>query len=229
MKTPKHEIKNIIVTGKSGAGKQPRIDVIADELGLKQLSTGVIFRDILSKDTPLAQEVKSYVENGKFVPDKVTNKLFAEYFKKHDYKGCILDGYPRTPEQAKHLMKLLEENGSHIDMIIEVHREDENIINHVIHRRTCKKCNNVYHMLDKPPKDGKFCHDCNEEVFQRSDDTVEKIKSRLNEFHEKVVPAVEELKKKNIHFVVVDGFLNPWSKEKVQETVKDALKSKIEI
>ena len=225
----KHEVKNIIVMGKSGAGKQPRIDVIAETLGLKQLSTGEIFRDILAKDNPLAQEVKSYVENGKWVPDEVTNKVFAEYFSKHDYKGCILDGYPRTPEQAKHLMKILEANGSHVDMIIEVHREDENIINHVIHRRTCKKCNKSYHMLDNPPKNNTHCHDCDSEVFQRSDDTVEKIKSRLNEFNTKVVPAIEELKKQNIHFVVVDGFLNPWSKEIMTKTVLDALGEKIKL
>ncbi|MBT3582827.1 adenylate kinase [Candidatus Woesearchaeota archaeon] len=228
MKTPKADVKNIIVAGKSGAGKQPRIDVIAEELGLKQLSTGTIFRDILSKDTPLAKKVKYYVENGKWVPDEVTNEVFAEYFKRHDFKGCILDGFPRTAEQAKFLMKLLRENGSHVDMIIEVHREDEHIVNHVIHRRICKTCGKTYHMVDNPPK-GKKCSKCDGEVYHRSDDTVEKIKSRLNEFHTKVVPAIEELKKNDIHFVMVNGFLNPWTPTKVQETVREALKTKIDL
>jgi len=125
MRLQKYEVKNILITGKSGYGKQPRIDVIAKELGMKQISSGSIFRDIMSKDTALSQEVKSYVDNGKWVPDELTNRVFAEYFKKHDYKGCILEGYPRTVNQAEHLMKLVEENGSSIDMIIEVHREDE--------------------------------------------------------------------------------------------------------
>jgi adenylate kinase len=237
MKIKKHEVKNIIVTGKSGAGKQPRIDVVAEELGLKQLATGTIFREFLTafkngeknREADLGKQAHAYISAGKFVPDSLTNEIFAEYFKQHDYKGCILDGYPRTVDQAKHLMKLLKKNGSHIDMIIEVHRDDENIINHTIHRRTCKSCAKVYHMLDNPPKKDNSCHDCGGEVFHRPDDTEEKLKSRLNEFHKKVVPALEELKKKDIHFVVVDGFINPYSKEKMKQMVRDALKTKIDL
>ena len=237
MKTPKANINNIIITGKSGAGKQPRIDVIADELGLTQLSTGSIFREFIkaykdgkkTKEADLGKKAVSYLEAGKFVPDELTNEMFAEYFKRHDYKGCILDGYPRTLSQAKHLMTILEKNGSHLDMIVEVHRDDDDIVSHVVHRRTCKECKKVYHMKDFPPKKDGECDVCGGEVFHRSDDTEEKIKSRLNEFNTKVVPMLEDLKKQGIHFAVVDGFLNPYSKERVRETVLTALKEKIDL
>jgi inosine triphosphate pyrophosphatase len=228
MKIPKHQVNNIIVTGKSGAGKQPRIDVIAEELGLKQLSTGSMFRDLMSKDTPLAQEVKSFVNNGLFVPDEVTNKVFLEYFKKQNCTGCILDGYPRTPAQAEFLLKTLNENNSSADMVIEVHREDEQIVNHLIHRRICKGCNKSYHMHDNPPTEDNKCKKCGEDVFHRADDNEEKIKSRLNEFHEKVIPTIEYIKNQNIPHAIVNGYLNPWTPERVRETVIEAVSQAID-
>jgi len=237
MRIKKQEVKNIIVIGKSGAGKQPRIDIIAEELGFEQLATGTIFRSVISaykegresKEAELGKKAVEYLEAGKFVPDELTNEIFAEHFKKHNYQGCVLDGYPRTEAQAEYFMNLLEENNSRIDMVIEVHRENENIINHIVHRRTCKQCAKSYHLVDKPPKDNKFCYDCDGEVFQRSDDTEENVKSRLLEFNNKVIPVIEYLKTKGIYHAKVDGFLNPWSKEIMKQTVLDALNIGIDL
>ena len=226
MRTPRQEVRNIIVTGKSGSGKQPRIDVIVDELGLKQLSTGTIFREILLKSTPLARIVKHYVENGLWVPDDIASEVFAEFFKQHNCAGFVLDGFPRTPAQAEFLIKLLEKNNSKADMIIEVHREDEHIIEHIQNRVICKECAKSYHLIDKPPKQGKFC-ECGAEVFKRNDES--KIQNRLNEFHTKVIPTIEHLKAAGIPHVRVDGYLNPWTKERVRETVIDALKTGIDL
>lgn len=231
----KSEVHNILVAGKSGAGKQPRIDIIAETLNLKQLSTGTIFRECISahkegkntKEAELGKIASEYMDSGKFVPDEVTNEMFEEYFKRHDYKGCVLDGYPRTVEQAKFLMRILAANNSKIDLVLEVHRDDENIISHLIHRRTCKNCKRVYHLIDKPPKEEGKCDDCGEEIYQRGDDTEVKIKSRLIEFHQKVAPMIEYLRKWGYPYAVVDGYLNPWSKERVKETVSEAMKTVI--
>ena len=227
MKTPKHEVRNILVAGKSGSGKQPRIDVIAEELGLKQLSTGAMFRDILAKDTELAHSVRNYHDNGLWVPDEVTNKVFAEFFKQHNCSGFVLDGYPRSVGQAEFFLKLLEENNSRVDMIIEVHREDEQIIEHVQGRMICKDCNATYHIEDKPPKEGNICHKCEGKVFKRDDE--KEIHNRINEFHTKVTPMIGFLKEQGVAHARIDGYLNPWTAEKVRETVREALKTNIEL
>ena len=227
MQIPKHQVDNIIVTGKSGAGKQPRIDVLVKELGLKQLSTGVMFRELMAQDTELAKEVKNYVNNGQLVPDELTNNVFAEFFKKHNCSGFILDGYPRTIKQAGFLLKLLEENNSKVNMVIEVHREDDQILKHVQGRMICKKCNSTHHIKDRPPREGNLCQDCDGEVFKRDDESA--IKNRLDYFHTSITPMILHLKEKGLAHARVDGYLNPWSKERVKSTVFDALSTAVDL
>jgi len=253
-------ITNIIVTGKSGAGKQPRIDVFIKEFNLEQLSTGDIFRNYLGKfnnygytdsleqffnnekncfisdeeilesigtedkDVLLGLKAKYFVDQGLFVPDYITNELFKSFFEKKQYKNQVLDGYPRTKKQAKFLLDLIEEKNSKIDFIIWVENTDENIIKRTVKRRICPECKKVYHLEFKPPKDGKFCKNCGAEVIQRSDDTEEKIRSRLNEFREKTLPAVEYLEKNNIPIVKVPGHLEVFTSENVRNSVMDKVK-----
>lgn len=228
-KIKRRKLRNIILTGKSGSGKGVRMDILADELNLKKISMGDVFREMLSKNTPLTKKLKSYMESGKFVPDELVHEIFAAYFKKHDYKGCILDGFPRTLKQARFLMDLLEKNGSGIDMIVHVHREDKDIIEHLIHRHTCKKCARIYHIQDNPPKKSGVCNDCGGIVAQRVDDSEEKIKMRLSEFKNKVEPMIDYLKKHDIHFAIVPGKVDPYSKAAIKKTVIDAIKDKVEL
>ena len=101
---------------------------------------------------------------------------------------------------------------------------DENIIKRTVKRRICPECKKVYHLEFKPPKDGKFCKNCGAEVIQRSDDTEEKIRSRLNEFREKTLPAVEYLEKNNIPIVKVPGHLEVFTSENVRNSVMDKVK-----
>ena len=246
-------ITNIVVSGKSGAGKQPRIDVLVEEFGLEQLSTGDIFRSYLGKfneyrytgslenfwnedenqfisddeiakglgtgdkDVILGMKAKYFVDKGLFVPDYITNALFESFFAKKDYRGQVLDGYPRTPEQSKFLLKILEKNNSKIDFVLLVDNTDERIIARTVKRRICPKCKKVYHLEYKPPKDGKCV--CGAEVVQRSDDTEEKIRSRLNEFQDKALPALNYLKDKGISVVNVPGHLEEFTPENIKNSV----------
>lgn len=248
------DIKNIIVVGKSGAGKQPRIDILLDEFNLEQLSTGNIFRYYLKKaneysnvekfghfwdkgkkkfvsderimakletkneDVVLGLKTKFFVDSGLFVPDFITNDLLKNAFQQKDFTNQILDGYPRTLEQAKFLIRLLNDHSSRIDFILSVDNTDERIIKRTVKRRICSKCGKVYHLEYKPPPINGLCN-CGGDVIQRSDDTEEKIKSRLKEFREKTIPAINFLKNQNIPLVKVPGHLEDFTKENVRKSV----------
>jgi adenylate kinase len=261
---------NIIVTGKSGAGKQPRIDVLIEQFGYSQLSTGNIFRTYLSlfkslnlsldleeffdsnkndfvdekliiealqpaskekniniNEAVLGLKATRFVDGGLFVPDSITNQLFAAAFKKQNSTNMILDGYPRTIDQAKYLVELSESSNTKIDFIMLVENENEAIISRTIGRRICTSCGKVFHMEFKPPKDGKLCTACGSDVKQRSDDTVEKIRKRLNEFENKTKPTIEYLVSQNIKMVKVPGNLPVFTDEAVRESVLSQIKDYI--
>ncbi len=251
------EVTNAIVTGKSGAGKQPRIDVLVEEFDLEQLSTGNIFRSYLGsfddhdyerdisqfwdgkkerfvsdeeiaaeigtddEDVLLGLKAKYFVDRGKFVPDRITNELFESYFAKKDYRGQVLDGYPRTIDQAEYLLDLVEKKDSKIDLVLWVRNTDEKIIERTTKRRICPECEKVYHMKYDPPENGK-CEDCGVEVIQRDDDTEEKIRSRLQEFKDKTKPMIERLESE-IPVVEVSGHLEEFTPENVKRSVMEAL------
>ena len=254
-----NNVQNVIVTGKSGAGKQPRIDVLAEEFDLEQLSTGDIFRHYLGifdnyeydgdlsqfwdeekkrfvddetiaskigtkdNDVLLGLKAKYFVERGLFGPDYIVNALFESKFADKEYKGQILDGYPRTLDQAKFLLNLVSEKNVSLDFMVLVDNSDERIIKRTVQRRICPKCGKVYHLTYKPPKNGK-CENCGVDVIQRSDDTEEKIKSRLQEFQKKALPAIEYLQDKGIPLVKVPGHLEEFTPENVRKSVMDEVK-----
>lgn len=253
-------VGNIVVAGKSGAGKQPRIDVLVEEYGLTQLSTGNIFREYLgafkkldfdgspadfargdgfAPDADIQAALASaaeaagvdpaaavlglkaahYVDQGLFVPDAITNELFASAFRAHGGKGMVLDGYPRTPDQSRYLLELAGEGG--LDLVVVVDNEDDAIVKRTIGRRICssKTCGKVFHMEHKPPRDGRYCTACGAEVIQRSDDTEEKIRKRLQEFQDKAKPALAVLIEAGVPQVTVPGNLPVFTEEAVRESV----------
>ncbi|MGA1821865.1 MAG: adenylate kinase family protein [Thermoplasmatota archaeon] len=256
--------QNVIVMGKSGAGKQPRIDVLTSEFGLKQLSTGNIFREYVGAfnssgfDGDLSafydEESGSFAENeeiaktlsaagvkgdmdgiilglkakyfmndGKFVPDEITNELFESFFSRDEYSGQVLDGYPRTPDQSKFLLDLSGRIGFKIDLMVLVDNEDELIVRRTMGRRICRDCGKVYHVEFKPSKDNEHCDVCSGDLILRSDDTEEKIRSRLGEFYDKAVPAMKVLEDAGIPLARVPGNLEVFTDENVRRSVMDAI------
>eukprot|EP01105_Mastigella_eilhardi_P010115 TRINITY_DN2369_c0_g3_i1.p1 TRINITY_DN2369_c0_g3~~TRINITY_DN2369_c0_g3_i1.p1 ORF type:complete len:291 (-),score=103.48 TRINITY_DN2369_c0_g3_i1:120-941(-) len=261
-------IENFLVMGKSGAGKQPRIDVLCEHFGLKQLSTGNIFREYLGmankvnypgdlcelfnketskfatdelfakklepyvkaplkmEDVILGMKAKCFVNNGLFVPDYITNALFESYWAMTGCKGVVLDGYPRTMDQAKFMVELAKKHNVKLDGILMVDNDDQKIIKRTVGRRICPKCGKVYHVDFKPPKDGKYCSVCpnNVEVILRSDDMEDKIKARLQEFHTKSEPALAYLENDaKLPLYHVTGDLPVFSDEAVKASVLAAL------
>ncbi|NMB76456.1 MAG: hypothetical protein GYA21_15165 [Myxococcales bacterium] len=260
------DIQNIVVAGKSGAGKQPRIDVLLSEYKLTQLSTGNIFRQYLGawakvrervdrsvllvdgtfapddrireallrpareagvepEDARLGFLAGHFVDAGKFVPDPITNALFAAAFRAAGGRGLVLDGYPRTPEQADFLLSLCRELGRHIDVVLLVEGDDEAIVARTTGRRICPKpgCGKVFHLEFKPPAPGGRCSACGTPVVLRSDDTEEKIRSRLREFAEKAEPALRRLAVAGIPLARVPGNLPVFTDQAVRQSVLSAL------
>jgi len=256
---------NIIVMGKSGAGKQPRIDVLTEVLGLRQLSTGNIFRtylelfnelgyagdltrfysvqdnDFMSKteikdalcltenehadDIVLGLKVKYFVNQGLYVPDEITNALFESAFRAMGYRGAVLDGYPRTHAQARFLKELADERGAHLDAVLLVETDDESILQRTIGRRICKNCGKVYHIDHTPPPEGGCGGDAKRacELIQRSDDTPERLKARLQEFYTKTRPAIDYLTEQGIPLYRIPGDLPVFTPEAVKASVFKAM------
>lgn len=256
---------NIIVMGKSGAGKQPRIDVLNETFGLKQISTGSIFRTYLDRFNALGytgslgafydsasetfmaaelikarlgisdyddadgivlgMEAKYYVDQGLFVPDKITTALFETAFKTMEYRGAVLDGFPRTLIQARFLTELADKHAVHLDAILLVDSDDQCIIKRTTGRRICRNCGKVYHIEYNPPPAGGCGGDVNRpcELIQRSDDTVESLKARLEEFRTKTQPAIDYLIEHGIPLYTVPGNLPEFSPEAVKASVFEAM------
>lgn len=182
----------------------------------------------------LGCKAKYFVESGLFVPDDLTHGIFQNAFESYfaaplekcgsPKRGLVLDGFPRTVGQGEFLLQLLEKHHMKVDFILHVDLDDETIVKRTTGRRICPKCQSVFHLMFKPPKDGKFCTNCGTEVKQRADDATEELlRKRLNEFATKVAPCMDFLKEKKIPIVTVPGNLPDPSPACVKASVMDAV------
>ena len=190
---------NIIMLGAPGAGKGTIATQMEERFSLPHISTGDIFRANIKENTELGKLAKSYTESGKLVPDDVTIKMMIDRLKKDDCKaGYILDGFPRTIEQAKGLEVELKNNGSKIDLVILVDATDNQISNRLTGRRVCEKCSATYHIVNMPPKKEGICDICGGKIIQRKDDTAEVIADRLKTYNELTKPLIDFYEEKKI-------------------------------
>ena len=175
---------NIIFLGPPGAGKGTQAQRICAALDIPQISTGDILRRAIKEQTPTGLKAKSFIDEGKLVPDDVIIDIVKERLAQPDCaKGYILDGFPRTVPQAEAL-----EQFATIDSVIELAVDDEHLINRLSGRRVCLKCGATYHvsMLG-----GKTKCACGEELIQRDDDKAETVLSRLSVYHAQTAPLID--------------------------------------
>ena len=184
----------IVMLGAPGAGKGTYASRLNKNLSIPHISTGDIVRDEIKAQTKLSTKIKQYSDKGELVPDEIIIQLLANRLKNPDCeKGYILDGFPRTINQAKTLEKI-----SKIDFTINLIVPDQIIITRLSNRVTCMKCGAIFNLLTlKPKKDG-VCDNCGGELFQRRDDQPEVIQERLNVYREKTKPLIQYYKKKGI-------------------------------
>jgi adenylate kinase len=189
---------NAIIFGAPGSGKGTYASRLKSKLGVDVIAMGDIFRENLKADTPLGRKVKSYVEKGLLVPDDIVIDVLKQRLNEVPKgKGFILDGYPRTIDQAKTL-----EGIAKIDVILLQMVPDWIIIERLSSRRICKNCGAVYNIRFLKPKVEGVCDKCGGSLYQRSDDTPEVIKRRLQVYQEQTSPLLQHYKEKNVPFIV---------------------------
>ena len=190
---------NIVMMGAQGTGKGTVAGILKDELNIPHISTGEIFRKNIKEQTELGKIATHYADEGKLVPDEITNKMVQNRLEEEDCKeGFILDGYPRNLAQAEELDKILNEKNKKLDLVVYLTTPTEEIVERVMARRECPKCKKVYNMLLCKPKSGEICDDCGIELVKRADDTEEKLKRRLDIFFTQTQPVMDYYEKKGI-------------------------------
>ena len=190
---------NIIMMGAQGTGKGTVAGILKEELNLPHISTGEIFRKNIKEQTELGKIATKYADEGKLVPDEVTNNMVRNRLNEEDCKnGFILDGYPRNIAQAQELDKILGDMSTKVDVVVNLNTPTDEIIERVMARRECPNCKRVYNMILNKPKEGEICDDCKIPLIMRKDDTKEKLQLRLDTFFKETKPVIDFYQKRGI-------------------------------
>lgn len=183
---------NIIMMGAQGTGKGTVAGILKESLNIPHISTGEIFRKNIKEGTELGKIATKYADEGKLVPDEVTNEMVRNRLNEVDCNnGFILDGYPRNIVQAEELDKILADKNLGVDLVVNLSTPTEEIIERVLARRECPNCKRVYNMILNKPKEGELCDDCKVPLITRKDDTREKLQLRLDTFFKETKPVID--------------------------------------
>lgn len=191
---------NILIMGGPGAGKGTMSAKIVEKFNVNHISTGDIFRSEIGNKTALGLEAKSYMDKGLLVPDELVNNMVKSYLEKLTDKknGFLLDGYPRTLEQAKAFDALAGSGELAIDKVIAMEIDFDVLAERITGRRLCKECGEIYHIASKPSSVEGKCDKCDGELYQRKDDTVESLAVRLDEYSKQTEPVLAYYEEKGI-------------------------------
>ena len=175
----------IIMLGPPGAGKGTQAEFLSEKYSIPQISTGAIIRGVIASGSDEGKKIKELIDKGMLLPDETVVSMVKNRLAEPDCKnGFILDGFPRTIEQAKALDKM----GVKIDRVLSIELSDDEILERLSGRRECKVCRASYHIEDHPPKKEGICDRCGGELITRDDDKPETIKNRLEVYHESTEP-----------------------------------------
>ena len=180
-------MKNLVFIGAQGAGKGTYAALLVDKLCIPHISTGDMFREAIKNQTTLGVEAKTYIDDGKLVPDEVTIKLVEERLLRPDCKeGFILDGFPRTISQATALKNIIK-----LTDVVYLEISEETVMQRLGGRIQCRECAAIFHKTNIPPKVEGICDKCGGELYTRKDDQPEAIKRRLATFYEQTTPLIK--------------------------------------
>jgi len=210
----------IVLLGAPGAGKGTQCKNIVAKYGLLHLSSGDILRRHRAEGTELGKKAQSFMDAGALVPDELIIEMMMEEIRKAPPQGYILDGFPRTVNQAKALDEALAEAGQKIDAVLNLVIDDEVVAKRMTGRRSCPRCGAVYHIENLKPKVEGKCDHCGAELIQRSDDTAEVVAKRLETYHQQTEPLVDYYKD-NGRIYDIDAAKDP-------ETVKGLIFEKLD-
>lgn len=171
---------NLILMGLPGAGKGTQAEKIVEKYDIPHISTGDMFRAAIKDGTELGLKAKSFMDQGQLVPDEVTIGIVRERLAKDDCQnGFLLDGFPRTVAQAEALEETLKLMNRKLDFVLNIHVDQQLLIDRLTGRRICKECGATYHLIFNPPAEEGICSKCGGELYQRADDNEETVANRL--------------------------------------------------
>lgn len=197
--------KFIVLLGPPGAGKGTQAQIISKTLNLAHISSGDIFRENLKNQTELGKLAQTYMDRGALVPDDVTIAMIQDRLSRSDCNnGALLDGFPRTPTQAKALDEMLSETNQKIDCVPYINVPAEVLIERLSGRWSCPTCGFVYHEKFNPPVNPGICDKDQSELYQRADDKVETVKKRIDVYWEQTSPLIEYYQQNNL-LLEIDG------------------------
>lgn len=190
---------NLILLGPPGSGKGTQSLFLREELEVPSISTGDILRDACQKETELGKKAKEYMSSGKLVPDDLVVQIIEKRISEDDCKkGYILDGFPRTLNQANALASMLEEKKQKIDHAVNLEVTEEDLVERLSGRRVCSDCGAGYHLKFAPTSTKGVCDRCGGKLFQRNDDKEETIRNRLKIYKDQTEPLIEFYRGKNV-------------------------------
>lgn len=196
----------IIMLGAPGTGKGTVAGILQEKKGFKQISTGDIFRKNIKEQTELGKIADSYISKGNLVPDDITVELVKSVLDNEDIeKGIILDGFPRTINQAEELDKYLKSKDNKVDLVVNLTTPEKEIIERIVNRRVCsnQECKTVYNLVLNPPKVPDICDKCGSKLIQRDDDNEETVKARFENYTKQTSSLIEYYDKKGVLFNAV--------------------------
>ncbi len=184
----------LLLIGPPGAGKGTQASCISQEYGIAHLSAGDLLREAIEQETDAGMRAKPYIDEGKLAPvDVVVEIMTDEMFDVCARDGFVADGFPRNPEQYRHLKRELDRRNEDVDLALQLDLDQEEIIRRLNGRKTCSKCGRNYHVDFYPPEENNTCDDCGGELYERKDDNIETIKRRLKVYQEESLPVIDML------------------------------------
>jgi adenylate kinase len=208
----------VILLGAPGAGKGTQAQKVYEKANMPLVVMGDIFRAAIANKTEVGVKVEDYVKQVKLVPDELVIEVIMVRLQQEDcHGGFLLDGFPRTTQQAQALDKEMTKNNSPINYVLYYAVPDEIVVERICGRRTCKECNAIYHLTYSPPIQENVCDKCQGDLFHRADDTPEVIEERLRAYHSATSPLLDYYRKQNL-LVEIDA------NRAVEDIFQDTLK-----
>lgn len=217
----------IVMLGKPGSGKGTVGKMLSEKLGIVHISMGELFKSYIKKAGDLGEKINSYVLKGELVPDEYTFKLLEKRLLEEDCKnGVILDGFPRTVNQAIELDRFLSKINKKVDIAVELALTDKDIIERIQNRIVCtnKDCREVYNLEFKKPKKDGMCDICGSKLEKREDDKIETVKNRLENYKRNSGPILEYYKEKDLLYEVKLNIHSGTTSEDVAKDIEKKFK-----